>query len=210
FELIELSKVDISGMDKRIFRTKIIVLCDVQNKLLGYEGAARVFGPQKGADKNEVALLEQCLKRWNDQTIQTLQINMNKIKYGGAASGIAAGLAAYTSAKLVGGIEFFLDQMYFDNLLHQADLVITGEGSIDDQTLEGKGPFGVAKRAKKRNIPVIGMAGQIKVSPQSKLYGYFKELIVINPPGISLEKVIKDTAVNLKRAACRWGNTDKF
>lgn len=207
FGLRDLEKIDISGLDKRIQQAEIIVLCDVQNKLLGNEGAAKVFGPQKGADKKEADLLEQCLKQWSHQTMQAIQMDMSILKYGGAAGGVAAGLAAYTNAKLVSGIECFLSETHFETLLRHADLVITGEGSIDEQTLEGKGPFGVAASAKKKNIPVIGMAGQIKITPQSRLYQYFKELIVINPEGIPLEKAVKDTADNLKKAAFKWGNT---
>ncbi|TAN00777.1 MAG: glycerate kinase [Chitinophagaceae bacterium] len=205
--LLKLSRIHITRMHERSSQVEIVVLCDVQNKLLGDEGAARIFGPQKGADDEGIVLLEQCMKQWNDMTILTMHRNMATLKYGGAAGGIAAGLAVYTQAKLVSGIDYFLSEMHFETLLQEADLIITGEGSMDEQTLEGKGPFGIACMAKKKDIPVIGLAGQIRVAPQSELYQYFRELIAINPPDIALASAIKDTSVNLKKTSVKLGNS---
>lgn len=206
-ELLKLNRINITHMNKRLLQIEIVVLCDVKNKLLGNEGATRIFGPQKGADDGDILLLERGMKQWNDITILTMQRNMATLKYGGAAGGIAAGLAAYTNAELVSGIDYFLSETNFEALLRQTDIVITGEGSIDEQTLEGKGPFGVACMAKKKGIPVIGMAGQISVKPQSELYQYFRELIAINPPDMALASAIKNTLVNLKEASARLGNS---
>lgn len=204
--LIKLDKIDLKNLDKRLPSTNIIVLCDVQNKLLGNEGAARIFGPQKGANQQEVEILEQILNQWNTKTIETMHIHMEEIQYGGAAGGAAACLCAYAGAKLMKGIDFFLDELQFDDLLVQADMVITGEGSIDAQTLEGKGPMGVAQRAKQKGIPVIAMGGEIK-SPHSKILSlYFDQLIAINQEGDPLEISIKNTKDNLTRAATDWSN----
>lgn len=204
--LIKLDKIDLKNLDKRSLSTKIIVLCDVQNKLLGDEGAARIFGPQKGANQQEVEMLEQILHQWNTKTIETMHIDMQEMQYGGAAGGVAACLVAYAGAKLVKGIDFFLDELLFDNLLTQADVVITGEGRIDAQTLEGKGPLGVAQRARQKGIPVIAMGGEIKSSHSKILSLYFDQLIAINQEGDPLEISIKNTKANLTRAAFNLGN----
>lgn len=199
--LLQLSSIDMTESDHRLNECKIIVLCDVKNKLLGNEGAAKVYGPQKGANEKEINLLEQCLEQLNDKTDKIVILNMNEWQYGGAAGGIAAGLAAYTKAELVNGIEYFLDITGFDQALDKADLVIAGEGSIDKQTLTGKGPFGVAIRAKAKGVPVIGVAGNI--SSSKEMNEYFDQLISINPPGISLEDAMKNTANNLSDTAYR-------
>ncbi len=204
--LIKLDKIDLKNLDKRSLSTKIVVLCDVQNKLLGDEGAARIFGPQKGANQQEVEMLEQILHQWNTKTIETMHIDMQGMQYGGAAGGVAACLVAYAGAKLVKGIDFFLDELLFDNLLTQADVVITGEGRIDAQTLEGKGPLGVAQRARQKGIPVIAMGGEIKSSHSKILSLYFDQLIAINQEGDPLEISIKNTKANLTRAAFNLGN----
>src|ERR1700750_2931521 len=150
--LTDLGSIDTSGIDKRIFDTEIIVLCDVDNFMLGEKGAACVFGPQKGASESEVIRLENALTRLRDVAFLQTGTDMNKILHGGAAGGISAGLNTYLHAKLVQGIEYFLGMTGFDKVLENSDLLITGEGSMDRQTLEGKGPFGVARRAKKKNI----------------------------------------------------------
>lgn len=201
-----LKTIDISSLDKRLSSCEIIVLCDVKNKLLGDEGAAKVFGPQKGADKNDIMLLERIMQHWDQLTLETMHQEMSSLTYGGAAGGIAAAMAVYLNAKLVHGIEFFLEETHFDKVLSSADLVITGEGSIDEQTLEGKGPFGVARRAKEKNIPVIGMAGDISAKSKPALQQYFRTLITINPPGSSLAMAIKNTGANLEAKALELGN----
>jgi len=153
-----LESIDTSALDKRIRDTELIILCDVNNFLLGDQGAAAVFGPQKGASVSDLTHLEKALGKFRDVTIRQKGQDMQLIPHGGAAGGTAAGLQVYLEATLVNGIEYFLDLTNFDKVLSQADLVITGEGSIDLQTLEGKGPFGIARRAKQKNIPVIGLA----------------------------------------------------
>lgn len=204
--LLSLSAINTDALDKRLLSCHITVLCDVQNKLLGRTGAASVFGPQKGASEKDVLELEKCLKRWNALTKKTLSFDMAALKYGGAAGGAAAGLAAYAKARLVNGIDFFLNKTHFDKVIQDANLIITAEGKIDHQTLEGKGPYGVALAAKEKNIPVIAMAGEIQFNPSNELNAYFKKLISINPPNVPLATAIKDTGINLKHAACKLGN----
>ncbi|HEY2350346.1 MAG TPA: glycerate kinase [Puia sp.] len=203
--LIELDTVDISAIDRRIFDTEFIILCDVDNFLLGEKGAAAVFGPQKGATKENIVQLEKALSRWRDVTLKQTGMDMDIIRHGGAAGGISAGLNIYLNAKLVQGIEYFLDITEFEKSLENFNLLITGEGSIDLQTLDGKGPFGVARRAKKRNITVIGLAGKISSTAKTELDRYFDMLLPVNQPDEDLKTSMLHTAENLRRKAIQLG-----
>ena len=204
--LLHLSAFDLTGLDKRILNTEFIILADVANPLLGEKGSAKIFGPQKGASETEVEQLEKSLTRFNKIVMKTTGIDMSEVKYGGAAGGTAAGLSALLNAHVVNGIDYFLTITRFDDALQKADLVITGEGSIDLQTLEGKAPYGVAERAKKKNIPVIGMAGKLPEKPFAELAVYFDELININQKGADLAAAILLTKENLIQTSLALGN----
>lgn len=204
--LTELKTIDISGLDPRLRSCEIIVLCDVQNTLLGNKGSARVFGPQKGANKNEIFILEKCLQQLNQITEEALGVGMASLIYGGAAGGVAAGLAVFLNAKLVSGIEFFLDTILFDSELQKVDLVITAEGSLDAQTMEGKGPYGVAKRAKNKKIPVIALAGQISLQIKNEMRDYFDAILPIGHAPVSMQEAIQNTSTDLMRSSCELGN----
>ena len=130
--------------------------------MLGPNGAATIFGPQKGASAKEVQLLESMLARFNDIVLSKMGKDMSVIKHGGAAGGVAAGLHTFLNAELVNGIDYFLHATGFEKELTKANMVITGEGSIDVKPA-GKGPFGVAKRAKEFLLPVIAFAGQVPI-----------------------------------------------
>ena len=196
--LIHLDSIDVSGIDKRIRETELIVLCDVDNFLLGEKGAAAVFGPQKGASKDDVMLLEKSLGKLRDVSFLQTGKDMNTLRHGGAAGGTAAGLNIFLNAKLMPGIEYFLDITGFEEALQKADLLITGEGSIDLQTLDGKGPFGVARRAKKKNIPVIGLAGEVPLEENIQLEQYFDILMAIGHQLEDIKSALQHTAENLQ------------
>src|SRR4030095_3204504 len=204
--LVALEVIDFSGVEKRIQQCKIIVLCDVENVLLGKEGAAAVFGPQKGASPGDVKKLEASLARLSDVILKQTGKNITKIKSGGAAGGMAAGLAALLDAELVNGIDYFLSLTKFDKALENVDLVITGEGSIDEQTLHGKGPYGVARRAKLKGIPVIGLAGKIPIERIGPLEKYFDVLLSINNEETELSQALAQTRQNLKRTSKNIGD----
>jgi glycerate 2-kinase len=203
--LTDLDTIDISGIDKRIFDTQFIILCDVDNFLLGEKGAASVFGPQKGASEANVIQLENALTRLRDISFSQTGTDMNNLRHGGAAGGISAGLNIYLNARLVQGIEYFLDMTGFDGALENTDLLITGEGSIDLQTLEGKGPYGVARRAKKKNITVIGLAGKVPLTANTELDRYFDVLMTINQPYENLEAAMSHTDANLRQTSFELG-----
>ena len=205
-ELLKMVKIDDSGLDRRIHDTEIVVLCDVNNKLLGPEGAAAVFGPQKGASPAEVKLLESFLANFAAVSTEQLGTDMTTIKHGGAAGGATAGLYTWLNAKLVNGIEYFLSLTEFEQCLKNADLVITGEGSIDAQTLQGKGPHGVAVEAKKKGIPVVGLAGRVPNKPDVELQKYFDVLLSINREFIDMPTAIANTEKNLIETAQSLGD----
>jgi len=204
--LEQMATVDISGLDSRIADCEIVVICDVDNRLLGDKGAAAVFGPQKGASPQDMMRLDAFLSKFNDITLQQFGKNMGELKYGGAAGGSTAGIHAYLNAKLVNGIEYFLQLTGFDAALQKADVVITGEGSIDVQTLQGKGPFGVAYLANQRNIPVIGIAGKVPVADDAELNKYFDVLMAIGNEPADLATAMKFTKDNLVRMGMVVGN----
>jgi len=199
--LTELAKIDSSQIDQRIFDCEIVVLCDVNNKLLGPLGAAAVFGPQKGASQDDVLVLERFLARLGEIWYQQSGKRMWAIKHGGTAGGAAAGLYAFLNAKLVNGIEYFLTITGFYAALKKSDIIITGEGSIDMQTLQGKGPFGVAKAAKLKNIPVIGLAGIVPLEADPGLERYFDILMAIGNGPADLPAALKHTEKNLIRTS---------
>lgn len=204
--LSSLAEIDISSCDKRIKDTRIIILCDVENPLLGPNGAATIFAPQKGASEKEVQLLENMLTRFNDIVLRKMGKDMSAIERSGAAGGVGAALHAFFNAELVNGIDYFLHATGFEKELTKANMVITGEGSIDLQTLHGKGPFGVAKMAKELSLPVIGMAGKVPAISERSLQQYFDQLISINDDETDLETAIKNTFTNLDKAAQRLGD----
>ncbi|HTE00975.1 MAG TPA: glycerate kinase [Mucilaginibacter sp.] len=204
--LSAMAKVDTSKLDQRIFNCEVVILCDVDNQLLGPQGAASTFGPQKGASPDDVQLLEAFLKNFAAISTSQSGIAMADIKHGGAAGGAAAGLHTWLNAKLVNGIDYFLTLTHFDDALHRADLLITGEGSIDRQTLQGKGPYGVALRAKKKNIPVIGVAGKIPLEQDEQLQQYFDVLISINNEPADITTAMENTKENLIRTAIVIGD----
>jgi glycerate kinase len=204
--LADLARIDDSGLDPRIRTAELIVLCDVDNKLLGEQGAAAVFGPQKGASPPAVKKLDAALAKFSQIALRQKGEDMSALKYGGTAGGAAAGLHLFLGARLVNGIEHFLDLTDFEKALQRSALVITGEGSIDEQTLQGKGPFGVAVRAKAHGLPVIGLAGRLPLENNALLQEYFDVLLAIGNEPSGLAAALPATASNLQRTAQEIGN----
>jgi glycerate 2-kinase len=204
--LVELQTIDLTNADVRMRNCELIVLCDVSNVMLGPDGAARIFGPQKGASPTGVVKLEDGLRQLALVTKQLLQKDIGALKYGGAAGGTGAMLHAVFNAKLVNGIDHFIELTGFDRSLATADLVITGEGRIDEQTVHGKGPWGIASRAKAKNLPVIALGGQVPAKPGEQLSEAFDVIISIQHGPISVEESIGQARHNLIRTAFAIGN----
>ena len=131
---------------------------------------------------------------------------MDAYQHGGSAGGVAAGLAAFANAKLVSGISYFLDVVQFEGDLKKAGLVITAEGKLDNQTLEGKGPFGVAQKALQHDIPVLILAGAVPVNFNKELHQFFSAIFPISNEPASLDDAMSNTASNLERTAFEIGN----
>ena len=198
-ELGLLERVDATCIHKRTREVGFTVLCDVRNPLIGPNGAAAVFGPQKGADTLQLELLEKGLARLSEVARRGMRVDVYDLMYGGAAGGAAAGMHAFLGAGLVNGIECFLDLTDFDAALQGADIVVTGEGSLDLQTLEGKAPMGVAERAKRYGRRVVCLAGSIDDRLRESMTP-FDLLIDINERRGALEQMLRDTETNLERA----------
>jgi glycerate kinase len=200
-DLINLARIDDAKLDPRVLDCEVVILCDVNNQLLGPQGAASIFGPQKGASASDVQFLEAFLQIFAAVSAAQTVKDMVGIKHAGVAGGAAAGLHTWLNAKLVNGIDYFLSLSNFDEALKRSDLVITGEGSIDRQTLQGKGPYGVALKAKSKNIPVIGVAGKVPLKHDEELQQYFDVLISINNEPADITTAMGNTPENLMRTA---------
>jgi glycerate kinase len=144
------------------------VACDVDNPLTGPQGAAAVYGPQKGADEATVGLLDRALSHWADLVAAATTQDLRALPGAGAAGGLGFGAAALLGAEVRSGIEYLLDLSDFPDAVAGADLVIVGEGSLDEQSLRGKGPIGVAAVAARAGVRVVAVAGRADV-PEARL-----------------------------------------
>ncbi|WP_391091476.1 glycerate kinase [Vibrio sp. NH-UV-68] len=159
--LAQLASIDLSGLDPRLAAIKLEVACDVDNPLCGIKGASHVFGPQKGATPEMVAQLDANLAHYAQVIHQTNGKEVIGQAGAGAAGGLGAALLGLFDADLRPGINIVMDAVNLCEVVKDADLVITGEGRIDSQTIHGKTPVGVARTAKMYDLPVIGIAGSI-------------------------------------------------
>ena len=159
--LEQLASIDLSGLDSRLADIKLEVACDVDNPLCGVKGASHVFGPQKGATPEMVEQLDKNLAHYAEVIRQTNGKEVINQAGAGAAGGLGAALLGLFDASLRPGISIVMDAVNLAEVVKDADLVITGEGRIDSQTIHGKTPIGVARTAKMYDLPVIGIAGSI-------------------------------------------------
>lgn len=203
--LAQIATFDDSGMDRRWRQTRIIIASDVDNPTLGERGAARIFGPQKGADAAMVEQLERNLTHCFTRLHEQCGIDVREVKGGGAAGAFAAGLMAFLSCEIVSGIDMVLARNRFEDRLAEASLVITGEGQIDAQTLGGKGPLGVAKLAAARGVPTIAIVGGLNID-DAELHaaGVQAAFSIVDKP-MPLGAALDDAADLLRRAALRLG-----
>ena len=161
-ELIRIEKIDSSGADPRLKDKQIIVMSDVINPLCGESGAAAIYGPQKGATPRQVDELDKGLKHLAEIIKAQMGIDLEGLPGAGAAGGLGAGLVAFAGADIRSGIKTVLELADFEKKLEWADIVITGEGKIDTQSVLGKVISGISQMAKKKNIPVIAVSGAIE------------------------------------------------
>lgn len=159
--LKEIAHIDISGVDEALRSVEFVTMCDIDNPLYGTTGAAYIFGPQKGATPEIVTELDEGLQHIAKIIETDLSKDVSALKGAGAAGGMGGGMVAFFNSKLQMGIETVLDTVHFDNLINNADMVFSGEGKIDSQSIRGKVVIGVAKRTKAANVPLVAIVGDI-------------------------------------------------
>ena len=188
--LSNLAKIDISTIDERIAKTETVVACDVDNPLTGPRGAAYVYSPQKGATPEQVELLDKYLGHFADIVKRDLGKDVKETPGAGAAGGLGAGLMAFLNAELELGIDIVIEASNLRERMKGADLVVTGEGQLDEQTAYGKTPTGVSKVAEEMGIPVLAIAGGIKPGAETSYEEGIDAMMSIAPGPISLEEAI--------------------
>ncbi|ENM5793603.1 glycerate kinase [Vibrio mimicus] len=195
--LRELANIDLSDFDPRLRHCDLLVACDVNNPLCGDKGASAVFGPQKGATPDDVRLLDGALQQFGLLTEKVTGKAVLQSAGAGAAGGMGAALLAYTHATLRPGIEIVLDTVQLAHQVSDADLVITGEGRIDSQTVHGKTPMGVAKVAKRFDVPVIALSGCTGENYQAVYQCGIDAVFAAVPRAMTLEDALKESDFNL-------------
>ncbi|HWJ02426.1 MAG TPA: glycerate kinase [Verrucomicrobiae bacterium] len=198
-----LHSLDMSGLDARIKEADIKVACDVTNPLCGPTGASRIYGPQKGACPDKVETLDKNLAHFSDVVHRELGKDLKDMPGAGAAGGLGFGLVAFLNAKLLPGVQIVLEAANIDELVRGADLVITGEGQTDQQTLFGKAPVGVAEVADKYGVPVVCISGGLGQDYELLYKKGFTSLFSIVEGPMSLDQAMKDAGPLLERAAER-------
>lgn len=197
--LADLATIDISTMDPALKNVAIIAACDVTNPLTGPTGASAVFGPQKGASKDDVATLDAALAHFAQVIESQLGVAVNDVPGAGAAGGIGAALKGFLNAEFRPGIAIVIEQSGLDAAAQWADVVFTGEGSIDFQTKFGKTPAGVAETAKRHGKPVIAVAGHIGTGIDELHEVGIDAVFGIAPGAASLSELLADAAANVTR-----------
>lgn len=195
--LSQLVEIDIRGLDPRLGNCDILVACDVDTPLCGEYGASAVFGPQKGASAADVALLDTALARFGALTRTLTGRDVASEAGSGAAGGMGAALLGYTNARLKPGVDLVLDAVGLAKLVADADLVFTGEGRIDFQSVRGKAPVGVARLAKRFGVPVVALAGCTGKSYQAVYECGIDAVFAAVPGAMPLQQALRDAALNL-------------
>lgn len=202
-EILEkIAHIDDSQTIPNLSECQFTVACDVTNPLYGREGAAFVFAPQKGADIAMVEQLDRGLRNYAQVIAAFNGVDISNMEGAGAAGGLGGGLKALLNAQLVRGIDMILSAIHFEQIVKDADIVITGEGQLDRQTLMGKAPSGVLKIATELNIPTIAIGGKVVWCEELRACG-FDAIEAITPEGMTLEEAMRPEVAkeNVRRTA---------
>lgn len=200
--LAELVSIDLSELDSRIANVRFDIATDVSNPLTGSKGAAAVFAPQKGASPEDVRILDEALVHFAHIVRKDLDIEIDRVPGAGAAGGLGAGALCFLGGTICPGVDTVIRAAGLEEKMQGASLVITGEGKIDGQTLFGKTPVGVARCAKKSEIPVIALAGSLADGSRNVYrHGGIDALFSIVPGAVSLEDALAHAETNLSRTA---------
>ena len=198
--LSEIERIDLSEFDFRVKDTAFFTMCDVSNPLYGKNGAAYVCAPQKGATPEMVTLLDEGLRHASNLIESATGVSISDLHGGGAAGGLGAASVAFLSAALKSGIDTVLDICEFDSALDEADLIITGEGSFDSQSVNGKALSGIANRAKKRNVPMVVLCGGANEDATVYDLGVSAVFYILRKPQ-SLPEALLNSEENLYKTA---------
>ena len=189
--MVDVASIDMSSRNPYLDEAEFIVACDVKAPLFGPDGAAYVFAPQKGADQQMVEALDQGLRHFASVSADETGHDYSSMEGSGAAGGLGYAFRQFLGARLERGVEMVLDAIHFDQIIQGADLVVTGEGRVDSQTLTGKTPFGVAQHARRQDIPVVAIGGSVIIDQfQAQLAG-FMDALQVTPAGMPLEEAMK-------------------
>jgi glycerate kinase len=201
--LARLKHIDMSGRHPLVKKCQILCACDVTNPLYGPDGAAFVYGPQKGATPEMVKQLDAALRNLSSVITQDLDLDIANLPGAGAAGGLGAGLVAFLGATLKSGVDLICDSIGFDKYLAGADLVITGEGRIDFQTAFGKTVVGIARRAKAAGVPVIAICGELGHGYQDVYQHGIDTVMSILPRCMNKAEAMREAGNLVKDAAER-------
>lgn len=200
-ELIRIARIDSDQLHFAPDAIRSVVVSDVQNPLFGVQGAAHVFAPQKGANEEDVALLDEGLEHLAAIVARDLGIELGGLPGGGAAGGLGAGGVAFLGAKIQSGIKTVIQTTNLQAHLEEVDLIITGEGMLDHQSLQGKVIAGVAEVAQDRGIPCVCIAGNTSLDRKDYEPLGIREVMTVMEPGLSLERAIKEAASRVEQRA---------
>ncbi len=209
-QLAHLDRIDIRTMDPRLRQCRIEAACDVTNPLTGSRGASAVFGPQKGATPEMVAQLDANLCRYAGLISRDLGVQVELVPGAGAAGGMGAALLAFLGAQLRPGIDIVMEAVGLEEYVKDADLVITGEGCIDSQTINGKTPIGVARMAKRFGKPVIGIAGCLAGDAAVVHSHGIDAVFSVLSQTCTVDEALTNAAVNVRIASRNIAATLKF
>ncbi|CAI1085948.1 Glycerate kinase [Serratia quinivorans] len=199
--LARLAQIDLSAVDPRLQQVSVTAACDVDNPLCGPHGASAVFGPQKGATPEMVTQLDAALSHFGSLLQQATGREVLNAPGAGAAGGMGAALLGMLNARLRPGIEIVIETLRLEEALRDADLVITGEGRLDSQSIHGKTPIGVARVAKRHGLPVIGIAGSLSKDYQVVHQHGIDAAFSVLDRVVTLEEALTDAATNLEVTA---------
>jgi glycerate 2-kinase len=199
--LAQLQSIDVSDLDARLNACTFEIACDVVNPLTGPEGASAIFGPQKGATPPMVLQLDQSLKHFAAIIERDFGVMVDQVAGAGAAGGMGATLLAFLDGKLRSGSEIVAEAIGLEDAIRDADLVITGEGRIDSQTIQGKTPMGVALVAQRHGCPVIAIGGCLSADSGIVYQHGFHAALAAVSRACSVQEALDEAAPNLRRAA---------
>lgn len=188
-KLIEIANIDASEVAAELIGSSFTAACDVDTVFYGENGATKVFAPQKGASDSDIEILEKGMRSLASIIMRDHGINLGKVKGSGAAGGTAGALHTFLNSKLSKGADLVLDAVRFDEIIEDADLIITGEGRIDSQTFYGKLPSRVLKRAAAKDIPVLAIAGVVDLSQEAICDSGFVSILPIQQRPTNAEEL---------------------